>query len=126
MRLCIPVEKNDGLESLVYGHFGSAPLFVVVDTETQMITEIDNRDLHHAHGACSPLKALGGTHVDGIIVGGIGAGALMGLNRAGLKVFKAEGDTVADNLSCLGMDLLPELTPDQVCGGHGNGHGCGH
>ncbi|MGK2906341.1 MAG: NifB/NifX family molybdenum-iron cluster-binding protein [Desulfuromonadales bacterium] len=126
MKLCIPVESNEGLNSLVYGHFGSAPMFVVVDTETSELTEIVNRDLHHAHGACSPLKALGGTEIDAIIVGGIGAGALMGLNRAGLKVYKAQGVNLADNLTCLGMDLLPELSPDQVCGGHGHGHGCGH
>lgn len=126
MKLCIPVERNEGLNSLVYGHFGSAPMFVVVDTETSEMTEIVNRDLHHAHGACSPLKALGGIPIDAIIVGGIGAGALMGLNRAGLKVYKAQGVNVADNLACLGMDQLSELSPGQVCGGHSHGHGCGH
>ncbi|MBE0575407.1 MAG: diguanylate cyclase [Desulfuromonadales bacterium] len=126
MKLCIPVESNEGLNSLVYGHFGSAPMFVVIDTETSELTEIVNRDLHHAHGACSPLKALGGILIDAIIVGGIGAGALMGLNRAGLQVYKAQGVNVADNLTCLGMGLLPELSPDQVCGGHDHGHGCGH
>ena len=124
MKLCIPVERNEGLESPVYGHFGSAPLFVMVDTETSEVREIANRDLHHAHGACSPLKALDGVAVDAIVVGGIGAGALMGLNRAGLKVFRAGGLTIADNLACLREDGLQELTHDQVCGGHGNA--CGH
>jgi predicted Fe-Mo cluster-binding NifX family protein len=124
MKLCIPVERNEGLKSLVYDHFGSAPCFMFVDTETREMSEIINRDLHHAHGACNPLKALGGEYVDAIIVRGIGAGALLGLRRAGLKVFKAQGVTVADNLTCLGMDLLPELSPDMVCGGHGHGYGC--
>ena len=124
MKLCIPVERNEGLNSLVYGHFGSAPLFLVVDTETREVNEISNRDLHHMHGACSPLKALGGVSVDAIVVGGIGAGALKGLNQAGLKVFQSQGVTVVDNLTCLSMDMLPELSPNQVCGGHG--HGCGH
>jgi len=126
MKLCIPVERNEGLESQVYGHLGSAPLFVVVDTETSELREITNRDLHHAHGACSPLKALGGQAADAIVVGGIGAGALLGLNRAGLKVYRAEGLTIADNLACLREAGLQELTPDQVCGGHGHGNGCGH
>jgi len=126
MKLCIPVERNEGLESPVYGHFGSAPLFVVVDTETSEVLEIINRDLHHAHGACSPLKALGGVEVDAIAVGGIGAGALMGLNRAGLKVYQALEGTIADNLAMMAQVELPELSADQACGGHGHGHGCAH
>lgn len=124
MKLCFPVERNEGLESPVYGHFGSAPMFVVVDTGTREVNLVANRDLHHAHGACSPLKALGGQAADGIVVGGIGAGALMGLNRAGLKVYQAVGGTIADNLAMMDQVELPELTADQVCSGHGNS--CGH
>jgi len=124
MKICFPVEENQGLESSVFGHFGSAPAFVVVDTETRDVREIVNRDLHHAHGACSPIKALGGQQADAIVVGGIGAGALLGLNRAGLKVYRALGDTIAENLACMAHAELPELTSEQVCGGHG--HGCGH
>ena len=126
MKLCFPVERNEGLNSPVFGHFGSAPLFMVVDTDTREVSEVVNRDQHHAHGTCSPLKALGGTAADAIIVGGIGAGALMGLNRAGMKVYKARGATVADNLTWFDGDQLHELSPDQVCGGHGHGHGHGH
>lgn len=126
MTICFPVASNDGLDSEVYGHFGSAPLFVMVDSETREVREVLNRDLHHAHGACQPLKALGGAEVDAIVVGGIGGGALMGLKRAGLKVYQAQGGTVAESLASLSVDELPELTPDQVCGGHGHGHGCGH
>ena len=126
MKICFPVASNEGMDSPVFGHFGSAPRFVVVDTETRQMRELVNRDLHHAHGACSPLRALGGQEVDGIVVGGIGAGALMGLNRAGLKVYRAQGMTVADNLACLAQGALFELTADQVCGGHAHGHDCGH
>jgi predicted Fe-Mo cluster-binding NifX family protein len=118
MKICFPVERNEGLDSPVYAHFGSAPLFVVVDTETLVIRETGNRDLHHAHGACSPLKALGDEAVDAIVVGGIGAGALAGLNRAGLTVYRAIGATIADNLAMLVHVELPVLTPAGVCGGH--------
>jgi predicted Fe-Mo cluster-binding NifX family protein len=124
MKLCFPVERNDGMESPVYGHFGSAPLFVVVDTDTRQVQEISNGDLQHSHGACSPLKALGGAAMDAIVVGGIGAGALAGLNRAGLTVYQALGATIGDNLAMLAQVALPVLTPAGACGGH---HGaCGH
>ncbi|PNU20997.1 diguanylate cyclase [Geothermobacter hydrogeniphilus] len=125
MKICFPVVENQGLESEVYGHFGSAPQFIVVDTRSREIRALNNSDQHHAHGACQPLKALGGQDVDAIVVGGIGAGALMGLNRAGLTVYQAQGVTIADNITCLAEDELPVLTPDRTCGGHGHGHGGG-
>ena len=124
MELCFPVGSNNGLESAVFGHFGSAPMFMVVNTETLEMAEVSNQDLHHAHGSCSPLHALGGRQVDAIVVSGIGAGALMGLNRAGLKVYRAQGATIGENLAWMAQVGLPEFTPGQVCGGHG--HSCGH
>jgi predicted Fe-Mo cluster-binding NifX family protein len=130
MKICFPVENNEGLDSTVFGHFGSSPLFIIVDTETGRIEEIDNGDKQHNHGSCSPLKALGGQKVDGIVVAGIGAGALGRLNQLGMKVYHAAADSVAENLAALAINELPVLTPDQTCGGHGSekGHsqGCVH
>ncbi len=126
MKICFPVFANQGLESEVYGHFGSAPHFIIFDTETRGFTVLSNKDEHHAHGACQPLKALGGQDVDAIVVGGIGAGALMGLNRAGFTVYKSQGLTIADNVSCFALNQLPVLTPEQTCGGHAHGGGCHH
>jgi len=125
MKICFPVENNEGVDSEVYGHFGSAPMFVVVDTESRAVQALTNSDQHHAHGQCSPIHALGGQQVDAIVVGGIGGGALMGLNRAGLRVFRAQGATIAENLAFLSEDSLPEMTMQGACGG-GHGHGCAH
>ena len=33
MKVCFAVEINHGIESAIYGHFGSAPHFVMVDTD---------------------------------------------------------------------------------------------
>ena len=126
MKICFPVSQDEGLESKVYGHFGSAPMFVVVDTESREAKVMSNHDRGHAHGACRPLRALGGESLDAIVVGGIGAGALQGLTMSGLKVYQAEGVTIADNITCLAEQGLSELAGDQVCGGHRDGHGCSH
>jgi len=123
MKVCFPVESNQGLESAVFGHFGSAPLFMVVDTETGQVAEVINRDAHHAHGACSPVKALGGHAVDAVVVGGIGGGALNGLTRAGIRVYRAEAPGIADNVARLRDGGLAPWPVGQTCGGHG--HGCG-
>jgi predicted Fe-Mo cluster-binding NifX family protein len=126
MKVCFPVRENRGLESPVFNHFGSAPLFLLVDTESNEVAELINRDLHHAHGSCSPLKALDGHHVDAVIVGGIGGGALAGLNRAGIQVFRSTEPTVESNLARLRDASLAQWMPGQTCGGHGKGHSCSH
>ena len=127
MKICFPVRKNEGLDSRVFGHFGSTPMFVVVDTETREVQEVLNRDRGHTHGACRPLQALGRHVYDAIVVGGIGAGALSGLNRAGLKVYQAQNTTIFENLDSFEKGELCEVNYDQVCAEHrhGHGHGCG-
>ncbi len=124
MKLCFPVQEVSGLESKVYGHFGSAPAFVLVDSDTEAVTVIENSDRHHAQGMCNPIAALEGREVDAVIVGGIGGGALMKLNRAGIRVYQAAAQTVRENIELLGASRLPQFQPGHVCAGHGGG--CSH
>lgn len=126
MKVCFPVLVAHGLESEVYGHFGSAPAFIVVDTDNSNITTINNKDQHHVHGACNPMKALNNQNVDAIVVGGIGAGALSRLNQLGIKVFQAQALTVKENISMLKTQNLPEHTLQHCCPGHGHTSGCKH
>ncbi len=127
MKVCVPVAENKGMESIPYGHFGSAPEFVICDLESGEVKSINNGDLGHEHGKCQPLKALEGNHVDVIIVGGIGAGAIMKLNQMGTKVYRGANDTIEANLTFLKEGKLAELTINDACAHHhGNGGGCGH
>jgi predicted Fe-Mo cluster-binding NifX family protein len=122
VRVCFPTQHDRSLESLPYSHFGSAPYFLVYDTETKEIKTIDNRDEQHAHGACNPLKALAGDSVDAIVVGGIGGRAIAGLNGLGIKVYRSAPGTIQENIERLGKKELVELTPADACGHHN--HGC--
>jgi len=124
MKVCFAVQHDEGINSTVFSHFGSAPSFIVVDTEIKKTERMDNRDLGHAHGSCNPIKAVGGKSIDAVVVGGIGAGALMKLNADGIKVFRSVARTVKDNLDLLSENKLPELTMRQTCKGHQGG--CGH
>jgi predicted Fe-Mo cluster-binding NifX family protein len=126
MKICFPVQNDNGIESAVYNHFGSAPVFVVVDTDTSGVASINNRDQHHTHGACNPMKALDNQKVDAIVVGGIGAGALTRLNQMGITVHRSQGATIRENLSLFQTNSLPVLTVQGCCGGHSKDGGCAH
>ena len=127
MKICLPTQEDKGTDSQVYGHFGSAPYFVLYDAVSKKIETINNKDKEHAHGACHPLSALDDRKVDAIVVGGIGARALMGLNAGGIRVFKAEEGTVQQNVDALVEGKLPEMILQHACQGHsGDGGCCGH
>jgi len=124
MKVCFPVGENQGLASQVFNHFGSAPEFVIVDVTSSEFQSISNSDQIHQHGACNPVAGLGGNHVDAIVVGGIGGGALNKLNAAGIRAFKAHDGSISENIDMLKVGTLQEYLPGHTCGSHGHEHGC--
>ncbi len=125
MNVCIPVEEDQGLESPVCAHFGSAPIFLIVDTDTQTCRAVANANKHHAHGMCQPLASLASENLDAIVVGGIGRGAIGKLKAANIQVFLSQFPTVKETIEALASGGLRPVTPDMACGGHGHGHGHG-
>lgn len=126
MQICIPVVENNGLRSRTSDHFGAAPFFMIVDSESQACRAVANRNQHHGHGACQPLAALRGEQVDGVVVKGIGRGALARLRGASIQVLLCDAPTVEGALAELGAGRLSLVTPDTACGGHAHGHGHHH
>jgi len=125
MKICFPVEEDHGIKSKVYEHFGSAPGFVMLDTETDELNFIDNRDLNHQHGACNPAKALSGRSVDAVVVGGIGRGAIMRLAADGIKVAKASSGVISEDAASFKEGRLEMLSEDMKTCSHGT-HDCSH
>ncbi len=124
MKLCIPTKGNEGIKAEVNQHFGSAPYFTIVDTETNEIEIIDNSDEHHAHGMCQPMKSLIGKNIDAVISGGMGMRAIQNLSQDNIKVFRAEGDNVTEIIGKYKNNSLEELTLQNACAHHG--HSCIH
>jgi predicted Fe-Mo cluster-binding NifX family protein len=123
MKLCIPVTADQGMNSPVSGHFGSAPMFVIHDTETGETSFTDNNNEHHAHGHCHPVGALDGQAVDAILVGGIGAHAVSRLAAAGIKVYRATATTLGDAVKAWQAGTLEQISDEGACAHHG---GCAH
>jgi predicted Fe-Mo cluster-binding NifX family protein len=121
MNICIPIDSDRGLDSTVCAHFGSAPAFMIVDTRTETYRAITNRNEHHAHGMCTPVAALRGERVDGVVVGGIGMGALQKLNAANILVYLSEHATVAEAIAAWKAGALKLVQPNMACAHHGQG-----
>ncbi|MEW6440356.1 MAG: NifB/NifX family molybdenum-iron cluster-binding protein [bacterium] len=126
MRIALPTQESNGLESQLFGHFGSASRFVIVETASGASEVVENSNQQHLHGQCQPLQALGGKPVDAVVVGGIGLGALLKLQAAGIRVYRGVEGTVRENVALIQSGRLPEFSSDQTCAGHGSHGGCGH
>lgn len=55
-------------------------------------------------------------------MGGIGQGAIVKLNSMGIKVFKAQADTLEDNLNLFKENKLSEFPSNHTCSHDGCGH----
>jgi|DewCreStandDraft_4_1066084.scaffolds.fasta_scaffold05757_8 predicted Fe-Mo cluster-binding NifX family protein len=117
MKICIPVEENNGLDSVVYGHFGSAPYFIIVNTENESFETIDNSELEHEHGACNPVSQINNKDIDAVVCFGMGRRALQKLKDAGFKVLITKAEIVKGVLEELKKGKLKEMTDDVACGG---------
>jgi predicted Fe-Mo cluster-binding NifX family protein len=120
MNVCIPVIEDKGLDSPVCAHFGSAPVFMLVDSDSGVCRPIINQNQHHAHGMCMPLQTLHGEAFEAMVVGGIGMGALNKLAAAGIQVYKADHPTVGETIAALKAGSLKLMQPGMACAGHGH------
>lgn len=130
MKLCIPIQEDRGLESEINPHFGSADYFLVVDTESGQCRSFANRvhDQGHGHGGCNPAESLSSETINGVVVGGIGRGALLNLKAAGIEVYISNHRTAGEAVEGYKSNDLPVVTVEECCGRHGGEelHSGGH
>jgi predicted Fe-Mo cluster-binding NifX family protein len=118
MRICVPTGNDAGIDAPVHPHFGSAPYFSLLDTDTGGVEVLDNHDLPHEHGHCHPVGQLTGVDLDAVVVRGMGRGALARLTEAGIQVLVTDAPTLRHVLTSLRAGDLRALDPEAVCRGH--------
>ena len=119
MKICIPTEEPMGLDSVAYGHFGSAPYFLIYDTETKEIEVLNNNEAEHEHGQCNPVTPLKDKGVQAVVVAGMGARALQNLQSMGITAYRIENGTkVQTIIENLDLNKLEKLAVENCCQSH--------
>ena len=118
MRICIPVKEDKQERSIVFDHFGSAPVFIIYDTDAQTYASIPNSNKGHFHGMCQPLKALAGHSINIVVCCGMGLRAIERLNAGGIKAYKASANTAREIIDKYNKEELKEITPATACIDH--------
>ena len=124
MKICVPTEDSQGLESRVHGHFGSAPFLALADTESEHVEMVENRG--HAHGQCAPVDRVDADRTDAVVCQGMGKRACASFEHAGVDVLITTADTLRGAIAEAREGKLRKITPGEACGGGGGGHrhGC--
>jgi predicted Fe-Mo cluster-binding NifX family protein len=128
MKICIPTRDERGMESELFGHFGSAPFFTVVDSESGEVEVRQNDNTHHARGGCHPMRQFGSQSVDAVVCQGMGRRAIASLKEAGVRVLvldEGAGHTVRDVAAAAREERLQPFSLENACRGHGDGQGHG-
>jgi len=114
MRITIPTESENGLESHVSPHFGRCPYYMLIDVENQEIkslTYIENPfRQHHNPGQIPAFISEQGAEV--IIAGGMGRRAINYFNSLGIEAVSGASGTA---LRSLGLYLLGDLQGAEPC-----------
>lgn len=126
MRLCIPTTSDAGLTARLSPHFGSAPYFTIVDTETNEGETVRNDHAQHEHGRCDPVRSIADQRVDAAICRGLGRRALARLEEHGVRVLVTEAWTVASALEAFRLNQLRFMTAEEACGGRHSHGGAVH
>ena len=123
MRVAVTYDNGN-----VFGHFGRTEQFKVYDIEDGKI--VSSKILDTNGEGCGALAGiLNIADVDALICGGIGGGAQMALEEAGIKLYAgASGSTDAavEALIAGTLDASGEANCDHHDHEHGEGHSCGH
>ncbi len=115
MKVFIPTEKYEGLQSKVFDHFGRAPYFIIYDTEKDTVDIIVTLNKSHPHNKCSPLRLINEHSCDVVLCRGIGLKALTELSEVGIKVYKSKGSTLKDVLDEYKNNKWEDITVHDTC-----------
>lgn len=118
MRVAVPSDTGQGLESARSGHFGHSAYFTIATIEDGAITNVEvfkNVD-HDTHGCGGVIQYALSLGIDAIVVRGMGQPPFRAFTQKGASVFiDATAPTVGDVLQKFIDGDLRQMTLDQAC-----------
>jgi len=116
MRIAVTYENGN-----IFQHFGHTAHFAIYDVQDGKITaKVVLPTMGSGHGALAGF--LKNAHVDALICGGIGGGAQMALQQAGIQLYGGVQGSADDAVNALIADQL-NYNPDVHCDHHDHEHG---
>jgi predicted Fe-Mo cluster-binding NifX family protein len=107
------------MNSIVFGHFGSAPFFAIYDTESKSLVFVDNNENEHEHGQCMPVDAIRKTGAEAVLCRGMGMRAASLLIAAGIAACIVDCETVSEAIAQYNAKKVTVIDETNACRHHG-------
>ena len=120
MRIAIPAESRNGLESPICHYFGHCPVFIIVNVKeghVRSIRAIDN-PYSEDHKTCRTPGFIQNQRVDVIMVAGLGQKALDFFKQRGIRTVGTEAGTVHQAVNSFLAGRLGKVRPCDRCTHH--------
>ena len=118
MRLAIPSETDQGLESMRSGHFGHCPYFTICTIEDGQITKVESvKNVEHDAVGCGGVIDFACTlNLDAILTIGMGQPPFMRFTSNGIDVYR-EGfyAKVGDAAAAFVAGKCQKMRLDEAC-----------
>ena len=114
MKVAIPTLDEKGLEDQVFPHFGRAPTFTIVDTETLEIDIRGNVSEHFGGGSKAPT-VVAEAGAEALLCSGIGPRAITMFESLGIRVFTGASGSVGATVKAFKEGRLHEATDKDAC-----------
>lgn len=118
MRVCIPTTDDTGHKASLSDHFGRAPFYTVLETDSGAADAVENKSDHFG-GDKQPPVFIADLDVDAVIVRELGERSKTVFDERGIDVYRATAETVRDLLAAFERGKLAEVGTDDV---HPSGH----
>lgn len=126
MKIAVPSGTVGGLDDQVGEHFGRAPCYTIMDTDTGVVEVVPNTS-DHMGGVGSPPELLARAGAQVLACRGLGGRALAMFEGLGVRVFVGASGTVRDAVRDYSEGRLREATDADACAHHGShDHGDEH
>ncbi|MBN1811443.1 MAG: NifB/NifX family molybdenum-iron cluster-binding protein [Anaerolineae bacterium] len=123
MRIAVSANENNGLDSKIGTHFGRCPYFVLVDVESQAVTNVRTIDnpYYNQHEPGQVPGFIRSQEADIMLSGGMGGRAVAFFQQYGIRAVTGASGTVGQTVE---MFLSGQLTGTAPCAEsieHGHG-----
>lgn len=118
MKICMPVSEANGMDSVIYGHFGSAPFFAIYDTDKNSASFVNNNESEHEHGQCMPVDALKKIGTEIVLCKGMGMRAANILLEAGITTYMVDAGTIAEGIAQFKAQKAAVMDAGNACQQH--------
>jgi predicted Fe-Mo cluster-binding NifX family protein len=117
MKICVPTYGQNGYDDMVCEHFGKAPTFTIVDTESGDVKVISNMS-EHMGGTGKPPEQIAKTGAQVLICSGLGPRAIDLLTSYGIEVYVGACGSVREAIEMFRSGKLRAASSETACKEH--------